>query len=86
MKLFILETYQGDRWKPISFFTGTYQEVRDKLRDNYTAACRLRRVPNLEEYIELEAYLEAMMVPGGELYWYNWTASVPTDGIEWVAA
>jgi len=86
MKLFILEVYMGDRWRPRSFFTGTYREAIETLGDNFTAACRLRRVSSLKEYTELESYLVVMMVPGGEIDRFNWTASVPTDGIEWVAA
>jgi len=84
MKLFILEVYMGNRWRPRSFFTGTYREVIETLGDNFTAACRLRRVLNLKEYTELKAYLVIMLVP--EFDRFNWTASVPLECIEWVAA
>ena len=83
MKLFILEVYMGDRWRPRSFFTGTYRETIETLGDNFTMACRLRRVQSLEEYKELEAYMVIMM--GDETERFNWTSSVPLMDVEWIA-
>jgi len=31
MKLFVLETFVGDHWVPISFFTGTYRDIIETL-------------------------------------------------------
>jgi hypothetical protein len=82
MKLFVLETYVGDGWIPRSFFTGTYREVIETLGDQYTAACRLRRVRSREEYQDIEKQMVPTSFPG-----LVSTVALSPDsqaGIEWV--
>ncbi len=62
MKLFILETYAGDRWIPIGFFPGDYRAIVNELGDNYTGASRVRRVRSLEECLELEGCMARELV------------------------
>jgi hypothetical protein len=87
MKLFILETYIGDRWAPISFYTGTYYEAVEAGKAHYTAASRLRRVRSREAYMELEAYMATHMVPVSEEFKGVRTGGFPSntlEDIEWL--
>jgi hypothetical protein len=68
----------------MSFFPGTYREVIETLGDNFTAACRLRRVRNLKEYTKLERFLVTNIVPRSEGFVIVMTSTVPLMGIEWV--
>ncbi len=63
MKLFILETYSGDRWIQLGFFPGDYRSIINELGDNYTRASRVRRVRSLEECLELEGCMARELVP-----------------------
>ncbi len=63
MRLFILETYVGDRWVPISFFPGDYRSIVNDLGDNYTYASRVRRIRSLEECLALEGCMARELVP-----------------------
>lgn len=89
MKLFILEVYMGDRWRPRSFFTGDYRAIVATIGDSFTAACRLRRVPSQEEYRSLESYMVFMLASGGESCPSNLIVSLDClvfDLVDWVVA
>jgi len=86
MKLFILETYIGDNWVPISFFTGTYREVITGLGDHYTAASRVRRVRSREEYHVLSNCLRHETTPLTDASDFDRTAILDSSvvlSVEW---
>jgi len=63
MKLFILETTDGSRWIPVSFFPGDYRAIVNDLGDNYDMYLdRVRRVRSLEECLELEGCMARELV------------------------